>query len=203
MKSPLSYLPVVSGFLVLVLSLAVGVLTVTSNKTGSQQITTKAAENTATLALSPLTGEYTYSAGTSYTVGIIINSMGKAIDGTDVVISFDPKKAKVLDTSVSASNLFENTPTNVVDNAAGKIKFSGLTFTPKPVAGIIGTFRFQPTGVGTVTFNFDFSPGVTTDSNIADSTTAKISWEKLRTRHFLLNEKNTVHFISVSVFNAR
>lgn len=171
MKSPLSYLPLASGFLVLVLSLAVGVLTVTSKNT-NQQTGTKAAENAATFALSPATGDYIYASGVTYPVGIIMDSAGRSVDGVDVIINFDPKKAKVVDSKISAATLFENVLANSVDNAKGQIKFSGVTFNPKPLTGIVGTFRFQPLSSGTVTFSFDYTPKSTTDSNIAEHGTA-------------------------------
>ena len=171
MKSPLSYLPIASGFLVLVLSLAVGVLTVTSKNT-NQQTTTKAAETAASFSLSPAVGDYTYQSGATYPVGIIMDSSGHSVDGVDVIINFDPKKAKVVDTKVSAATLFENVLVNSVDNVKGQIKFSGVTFNPKPLTGIVGTFRFQPLSTGTVTFTFDYIPKATTDSNIAEHGTA-------------------------------
>lgn len=169
MKSSLSYVPLVAGFLVLVLSLAVGVLTVSSRQ--SVSISTKAVTENASLSLTPATGEYAFSS--VIPVGIIVDSSGKAIDGVDVIINFDPKKVKVLDNKIAGANFFENIPVNNVDNVAGKITFSGLTFSPKPVTGIIGTFRFQPLVKGEVDFAFNFTLGSTTDSNIAGSETAK------------------------------
>ena len=171
MKSTLSYLPLASGFLVLVLSLAVGVLTVTSKNT-NQQTATKAAENAASLALSPATGDYTYQNKMTYPVGILLDSAGHSVDGVDVIINFDPKKAKVVDTKISAATLFESILINSVDNVKGQIKFSALTFNAKPLTGIVGTFRFQPLATGTVNFTFAYTPKLTTDSNIAEHGTA-------------------------------
>lgn len=172
MRNPWSYLPISAGILVLVLSLALGVLTVTS-KRPSQSLTTKAAVANASLALSPATGDYTFAVGTSYPVGIVLDSAGKTIDGVDIVINFDPTKARVEGTSLSTTSIFEQYPQNEVDNARGIIKLSGLTFTPKPLTGIITTFRFQPLVKGEVNFTFSFTPGATTDTNIADHDTAK------------------------------
>lgn len=172
MKSPLSYFPVASGLLVLVLSLAVGVLTVTS-KQGTQNTATKAAERMASLSLVPDTGDYTYSSNQSYPVGIIVDSVGKSVDGVDVIIKFDPQKATVLGTTVTVSNMFENFPMNKIDNVKGEIRLGGLTFEAKAQVGIVGSFQFKPKGPGKVNFQFDFTPGVTTDSNIAEHGTAK------------------------------
>jgi len=159
--------------LVLVLSLAVGVLTVTSKKQTSQSLTTKATIENATLSFSPATGEYMFVAGTSYPVGILVDSAGKNIDGVDVVINFDPTKVQVEGSSLSTTTVFEQYPVNTVDNVKGIVKLSGLTFSTKPVTGIVATFRFQPLAKGEVNFTFNFISGATTDSNIADNTTAK------------------------------
>lgn len=172
MKTPLSYLPLASGLLVLVLSLAVAVLTVTGKKTNLSS-TTKAAAETASLALSPASGDYLFDKTTAYPVGIIIDSGGKSVDGLDAVINFDPAKAQVVDTKISPTTLFEEFPLNSVDNKKGQIKFSALTFNAKPATGIVGSFRFKPLAKGEINFTIYFVPGATTDSNIAEHGTAK------------------------------
>lgn len=173
MRSPLSYLPLAAGMLVLVLSLALGVLTVTSKNNLSQNLSTKATMEVASFSLSPLTGTYNFVSGTSYPVGILVDSAGKSIDGVDIILNFDPKKVQVVGTTVATTSIFEQYLTNSVDNVNGVIKLSGLTFNTKPITGIVGTFRFQPLIKGEVTFNFQFTPGATTDSNVADHTTGK------------------------------
>lgn len=163
MKTPLSYLPLASGLLVLVLSLAVAVLTVTNKKVS---VSTKAAQETASLALSPASGDYLFDSTTAYPVGIVIDSGGKSIDGFDAVINFDPTKAQVVDNQVSPTTLFESSLINTVDNKKGQIKFSALTFNAKPATGIAGAFKFKPLTKGEVNFTIYFVPGGTTDSNI-------------------------------------
>ncbi|MCL4398000.1 hypothetical protein M1403_03160 [Patescibacteria group bacterium] len=179
MKSPISYLPLASGFLVLVLSLTVGVLTVTSKGSSNlasntnQNLATKAAEENATMALSPATGDFVVDGKTSYPVGIIVNSSGKTIDGVDIILTFDPKKIQVNGTTVTVTNSFEQYPVNKIDNVKGEIRLSALAFTPKAITGIVGTFRVKPIARGQATINFQFAPGATTDSNIADHATAQ------------------------------
>lgn len=188
MRSRLAFLPVASGLLVLVLSLAVGVMTVTSRNAGpattSQSLNTKASEATAKLGLSPANGDYDYSPGTTYTVGITLDSAGKVIDGADVVIKFNPAVAKVEETKVTTTPVFEQFPLNQVDNVAGQIRFSGLTFNQRAITGVIGTFRFRPLAKGEVNFTFDFTPGATTDSNIADHATAKDILGEVENGHY-------------------
>ncbi|MCL4390193.1 MAG: hypothetical protein M1484_02085 [Patescibacteria group bacterium] len=165
MKNLLHWAPLASGFIVLVLSLGVVFLTVAS-RNQPVSTSTKAVDQPATLALSPAMGQ-------PQSVGIVLNSAGKSVDGADVVINFDPKMVQVVGNSVASTALFEQAPLNSVDNVAGKIKFSVLTFSPRPVTGIIGTFAIKPVSTGTANFTFDFTPGKTTDSNIADHASAK------------------------------
>lgn len=178
MRSFFSWLPLASGFLVLVLAMVVAVLTVTSrnnasNLASSQDIRTSAAESAAVLSLSPATGDFSLSSGATIPVGIVVDSAGKSIDGVDVIMSFDPTRVTVVSPQVTPTGLFEESPLNQIDNTAGTIRFSALTFNAKPAAGIVGTFAFKPKVAGEITFTFAFTPGATTDSNVADHQSAK------------------------------
>lgn len=178
MKNILHWAPVASGFLVLVLSMFVAVLTVsnrnaTDNLAATQNLSTKAADQPASLALSPSSGDYTFTTSGSYPLGIVLDSAGKDVDGVDVIVNFDPTKVQVLSQKVATTSLFEEFPQNVVDNNLGQIRFSALTFNSRPVTGIIGTFTFRPLAKGTIDFTFGFTAGSTKDSNIAEHGTAK------------------------------
>lgn len=170
-------MPVATGLLVLTLSLAVAFLTVNSpnqkNLASSQRLQTEADVSGATLALSPATGDYTFSPNTTYPLGIVLDSADKNVDGVDVVINFDPNKVRIVTTAVTTTTLFEEFPQNKVDNLRGQIKFSALTFTPKPTTGIVGTFSLKPLVKGEINLTFAFTPGATTDSNVAEHATAK------------------------------
>lgn len=168
-------MPLASGLLVLILSLGVAVLTITSrnNSATPQNVNTQATEVFPSLAFTPDKATYTYTPNQTYNLGIVLDSDGKTVDGADVVINFDPTKVQVVDTKVATTTLLEQYPLNSVDNVKGKIRYSGLTFNFKPITGIIGTFKFRPLGKGEVNFTFDFTPGATTDSNIAEHATAQ------------------------------
>lgn len=187
MRNSLSFLPLASGLLVLVLSLGVAILTVTSrnNAPSSQNVTTKATEANASLSLTPNDATYTYTPGQTYNLGIILDSAGISVDGADVVINFDPTLAQVVDSKVSTTTLLEQYPLNSVDNIKGLIRFSGLTFNSKPLTGIMGTFKFRPLGKGEVNFTFDFTPGATTDSNIAEHATAQDVLKTVTNGHYV------------------
>lgn len=178
MKTLLQWAPVASGFLVLVLSMFVAVLTVSrrssqDNLATTQNLSTKAAEQVASLSFSPASASYTFSPTATIPVGIVLDSAGKSVDGIDAVIKFDPRRAQVVGTKVTATALFEEFPQNSVDNVRGEIRFSALTFNPRPVTGIVGTFSFKALSAGPVNFNFDFSAGSTKDSNVAEHGSAK------------------------------
>lgn len=172
MRSSLSWLPIASGMLVLVLSLGLALTTVVNRGSGgpagNQNITSQASSSNPTISLTPGTGNFTYSAGLNYPVGIVLDSAGKSVDGVDVVISFDPAKVQIVGGKVNASSLFSEIPLNTVDLAKGKIRFSALTFDAKAATGIVGTFSFRPLSKGEVNFSIDFVPGASTDSNIAE-----------------------------------
>lgn len=178
MRNFFRWVPVASGFLVLVLSMFVAVFTVSSrnskgNIATTQNLSTKAADQFASLSFSPATGEYTYSSGATYPVGIVLDSAGKSVDGVDVIVKFDPKKVQVVSSKVATTSLFQEFPLNLIDNVLGQIKFSGLTFNSRPVTGIIGTFTFKPLTKGTVNLTFDYTFGSTKDSNVAEHGSAK------------------------------
>ncbi len=110
MQSRIAWIPLASGLLVLVLSLGLAVLTVTKRATTSQDIRSQATETAGSLALSPAGGDYTFSTTQTIPVGIVVDSTGKSVDGVDVIINFDPKKAQVVGTALSPTSLFERVP---------------------------------------------------------------------------------------------
>lgn len=173
MRSSLSWLPIASGMLVLVLSLGVAFVTVTSrNNSGdvanSQALQTEAAVSFPTISLSPASGSFEFEPETEYPVGIVVDSAGKSVDGVDVVISYDPTRVEIVGSEVNPTGAFSEFPLNEVDAEAGKIRFSALTFDSIPVTGVVGTFSFRPLSAGEVNFLVDFTAGATTDSNIAE-----------------------------------
>jgi hypothetical protein len=163
--------------LVLVLSLGLALVTVAGrNGSGelgnSQNLQSRAALVQPTISLSPLdSGSAGFKIGETYPVGIVVDSAGKTIDGVDVVISYDPPNSvQIVGGKVNPTSVFPENPLNLVSN--GKIKFSALTFDPKPVTGVVGTFSVKPLVKGEVNFSIEFVPGATTDSNMAEHGTA-------------------------------
>lgn len=128
-----------------------------------------------TLALSPASG--TYAKGQTFTVDIKLDTAGASIAGVDVYkLHFDPKLLQVVDADpntagvqVLPTTLLPQTMSNVADNAKGEIILSqvtnpGYTFVG---SGVLTTITFQVVGTGAASVKFDFTPGSTTDCNIA------------------------------------
>lgn len=131
----------------------------------------------ATLSLSPSTGSFTV--GNVITVQIQVNTQGSASDGVDVrYLNFNPSLLQAIDENallsgvqITAGSLMLNTPTNNVDNVAGRVTFSqvptgGTTFA-NSASQTLATVRFTVVGSGTAAVTFSHTPGSTSDSNVA------------------------------------
>jgi hypothetical protein len=108
-----------------------------------------------TLSLSPATGVYT--TGSTFTVRVVVNTKGAAINAADATLSFSPSELQVVSVSRASSifNLWTTEPT--FSNSAGTITFSGGS--PTGYTGGSGTLMsvtFRTLGAG--------SPRVTVSS---------------------------------------
>ena len=120
----------------------------------------------ATLGLSPSSGAV--QVGQNLAVQIKLDTGSQAIDGADVsFLNYDPTMLEVQ--QVLAGSLMPNTPVNTVNATAGKIRFSQVTTGGQtaPANGTLATLTFKALKIGTATLTLDFTPGFTTDSNIA------------------------------------
>ena len=83
----------------------------------------------AIMSVSPSSGSA--AVGSTFTIQIQVNTQGGAADGVDVrYVNFNPSLLQVIDENtlisgvqVSPGTLMANTPTNSVDNIAGRISF--------------------------------------------------------------------------------
>ncbi len=131
----------------------------------------------ATLAVSPSSGSF--SVGSFFTVDVLLNTGGAAIQGVDVDrLNYNRSLLEVQDANTSqsgvqitAGSLMPINIANSVDAGSGKILFSqvvsgGQTFTG---SGTLAQIRFKVKAAGTANVSFDFSPGNTSDTNVASS----------------------------------
>lgn len=108
----------------------------------------------ATLKVSPNTGVYT--AGTPFSVSVILNTEGKSVNAADGKLTFNTRELQVVSVTRASSifNLWTEEPT--FSNSAGTVSFGGGSPTGyKGGAGTIVSITFRPLGAGTpkVTFS--------------------------------------------------
>ncbi len=108
----------------------------------------------ATLKVSPSTGVYT--AGTPFSVSVVLNTEGKSVNAADGKLTFNTRELQVVSVTRASSifNLWTEEPT--FSNSAGTVSFGGGSPTGyKGGAGTIVSITFRPLGAGTpkVTFS--------------------------------------------------
>lgn len=107
----------------------------------------------ATLSVSPGTGVYTV--GSPFSVNIMLNTQGKAVNAAEGLLKFNPNELKVQSISQAGSifNLWAVEPS--FSNSAGTVTFGGGS--PKGYTGNGGSIisvRFIPQGAGTAKVTF-------------------------------------------------
>lgn len=130
---------------------------------------------TATLSLTPTAK--TVTVGEMFNVDIVLSTGGTETTGVDIrYLRYDPRVLAVLDSNPSAPEiqiqpgvLYPIIEANSVDASNGTIHFSQITSGGATVNGsaVLATIVFKAIGVGTTDLIFDFSGGVTTDTNVA------------------------------------
>lgn len=135
-----------------------------------------------TISLLPSSGMY--EVGKTFGVNIIFNAAGRNIDGVDVhYLNYDPQVLEVQDADsgtagvqIQPGALFSSYMGNNVDTASGKISLSGIVGgggTPFTGSGTFASVTFKVLAATTATLRFDFTPGLTTDTNAVESGTAQ------------------------------
>lgn len=107
----------------------------------------------ATLSVSPGTG--VYAANTTFSVQVLVNTQGQAVNAADGVISFNPRELSVVSVNRTNSifNLWVSEPT--FSNSAGTIDFSGgLPSGYTGSRGNIMNITFRAVGSGNAKVNF-------------------------------------------------
>jgi len=107
----------------------------------------------ATLVASPNTGVYT--AGTNFTVNVLVNTEGKSVNAAEGVLTYNPKELSVVSVNRNNSifNLWVTEPT--FSNTAGTLNFSGgLPSGYAGSAGSVFTVTFRPILAGTARISF-------------------------------------------------
>lgn len=123
--------------------------------------------------------------GEKITIDINISS-NKKTDGTDLVITYDPKLLSVetegtSKNPVKAGTIYRDFPLNSLESTLGRITISGITDSPDGILanGLFGSIVFQAKSQGVANIVLDFNQGMTTDSNVIESGTGKDLLEKV------------------------
>ena len=121
----------------------------------------------AKLIIDPPTG--TYAVGQQFQSKITLNTEGAATAGVDVLLKYNPAKLKI--TNVQNGTLFSQYIGQKIDNNKGSFGLSGIVALDDTVGyagnGTFATVVFEGVAVGAASVDFDFSPGVRSDSNVA------------------------------------
>lgn len=118
--------------------------------------------------------------GDKLTVTAYISSNNHKTDGTDVVISYDPKILRVETIGpekkvMAVSDIYSEYPSNNIDGNDGTLKISGISniLEGNAVNGVLGSIIFSAKGKGKTAVVVQYSPGETTESNMVETTTGK------------------------------
>ena len=119
-----------------------------------------------TLSLSPSTGSY--RVGQSFTVSILGDSGGLGLNGTDMVIHYDPLVLSV--NSITPGTIFPNTPVHANDPSIGEIHISSNSNgQPIVVSGTLATIQFMVIGSGQTHVTFDYNSSSNARSDMSQS----------------------------------
>ncbi len=117
----------------------------------------------AILKISPSTGVYT--AGTTFTASVLLNTEGKAVNAADAKLSFNPRELQVVSVSRGGSifNMWTEEP--AFSNGVGTVTFSGGALPPgyKGSAGTIVSITFKALGAGTPKVSFTSGSALAAD----------------------------------------
>ncbi len=118
-----------------------------------------------------------YKVGDSVFVTIRVATGGRATNGTDLVLNYDPK---ILEASTSGAirpgKIYSDYPILTVDPKTGTIRISGTTSAGSKAfngIGVFATLNLKAISAGDTTLKVDFQKDSTTDSNVVESSTTK------------------------------
>ena len=121
----------------------------------------------AKLVIEPPTG--TYGVGQQFQSKITLDTEGAATVGVDVLLKYDPAFLKI--TNVQNGEIYSQYPGKKIDNNVGSFGLSGIVSLDDEEgfsgSGTFATVVFEGVSAGTASVDFDFSPGVRSDSNVA------------------------------------
>jgi len=114
----------------------------------------------------------TVSIDKAFEVNIMIDTDGNEIGGAGARIVYDTNKLHVLSVKEFTGDgaIFGDFPLATFDNNTGKAALSGIVSSANDLytgRGVFGSITFLPISKGETEVKFEFTPGSTTDSNLA------------------------------------
>lgn len=125
------------------------------------------------------TDQTTVKVGDQFSVFINVSSSFET-DGTDLIITFDPKLLSA--SPLTLGTLYNDYPVNKIDATLGKITVSGISTGVKGIIpnGIFGTIVFSALSSGQAAVTLDFTPSSTVDTNVIEKDSGKDVLEKVK-----------------------
>ena len=148
------------------------------------------------LALSP--DSATINRGCQATFSVNLDTAGKSVDGTDILLNFNPEIFSINTTDITKGEIFNEYLFNTRNLPPGRSDISGLAPINKPFSGkgTVATYKFKvlPTaklGQTEITFEYDSSnPTKTTDTNVAEHKTSNEVLQSVTNGKYLIAEGN-------------
>lgn len=118
-----------------------------------------------------------YKAGENIVVSVRVSTGGQTTYGTDLVLRFDPKVLEASNAAVTQGRIYSEYPMKSVDSKEGIVRISGINSAGKSSGfngvGIFAAVNFKAASSGKTTLRIDFTPDLTSDSNILGAKDAK------------------------------
>lgn len=113
----------------------------------------------------------------SVKIDLVVDTQGVSTNAVDAVVLFNTNEVTIEDqntsvpgTQIRTGNVYEIYAGNLVNESEGKILLTAFSVMGNfNGSGLLGSiyFRSKP-GITSTTFQFEYAPGVSTDSNVAD-----------------------------------
>lgn len=112
-----------------------------------------------------------YLIGETVTVNVSVDSGGRSLEGTDVIVHFDPKVLEATSGGLVKGKIFDEYPLLSLDNKKGLISISGIgSFKGR---GQFASVDFKAKTAGSTSVVIDYQKGSTADSNLVEAGTSK------------------------------
>ncbi len=131
----------------------------------------------ATLSISPATSSVVV--GSDFSVDILLDTEGVPVDGVDIIyLNYNPSQIQIQDANTSLAGiqitpgtLMSSTLVNTTNESSGRVTFSQVSTggTRYNGSGTLASISFKALTTGTASLVFNFTPGLTTDSNVASN----------------------------------